>query len=272
MIRTIAESSCDATAAFRTFESGKPDLIQTGIRPVDNRIGGLFAGSAGILAAFTGVGKSSTMLLAAFEAAKQYPVGIVSLEDTPDLVGARALSLVSGVDSLRIRIKDLSPPEIARIKQAQDYLAGVPVAISYCIGARVDKIAAEIQDLASRGCRMIYIDYIQKIRGGTSDRRNEVSAAFSELQGACHNAGCAAMFISQFKRPQDPVPGKPPPIPQISWLKESGDLENEARLIILMYRDDMGIIHARIAKSSFGGEGVSFLMKRDSSGSLREIE
>lgn len=263
----LRESAEEATKLFRTFEAGKPDLIPTGMRAIDGVLGGLFPGVVGILAAATGAGKSSLMLAAAL--ASPTPVGIVSLEDTPDVIGGRALAWASGVDSLKLRTKDLSPADYKALKSALPKLASTQVKVAYEIGASLERVRETIRSLAESGCRLIWVDYIQKIRGVREDRRNEISTAFGGIQAECAAVGAAAFVVSQFSRQPDPSRE-----PQIYWLKESGDLENEARLIVLSHKDadNPELFHSRLAKSTVGGEGLRFVMRRDASGTLQEIE
>lgn len=269
--RTLVESAQIAITTFRTFEDGPPNLIPTGLPPVDRAIGGLFPGSPGILAATTGAGKSSLVLESLVNNAKAgLKVGLISLEDTPDVLGSRVLARESGVDSLRIRRKDLSSADIKAIRAAMEKIEVYSnnIVIEYAIGGTVDAASEAMDRLAAEGVQDVWIDYIQKMRGKGSDRRNEVGGAFSALQykGAKH--GMAVKFVSQFARQLDY--SKPP---QIWWLKESGDLENEARLIILCHRPNgpTGPLLGKIAKCTFGGEGTEFGYVRDESGTLVEM-
>ncbi len=266
-VLTLGESAAEAVEVYGTFRPGKPDLVPTGITAVDRAIGGMSPGSAGILAAATGVGKSSVLLVAANNVAKAgYQAGIISLEDPPDVFGSRALALYSGVNSLAIRRKNLTEGDKKRIATALQSLATCPLRISFEIGSGLPKVLAAVESAAKSGVRIIYVDYIQKIRGVTDDRRNEVATAFTQIQGAAAEHRVAVLFVSQFSRQPDPT--KPP---QIWWLKESGDLENEARLIVLMHRNRDGRLEGRIAKSTVGGEGTTFTLERDKSGTLREV-
>lgn len=268
--RSLVESAEIAIATFRTFQDGPPDLIPTGLPPIDRAIGGLFPGSPGILAATTGAGKSSLVLEAIVNNAKAgIRTGLISLEDTPDVLGSRILARESGVDSLKIRKKDLTSKEKLFIKAAFERIKVYSdnVRIEYIIGGSSTASADAISRLADDGVRDVWVDYIQKMRGKGSDRRNEVSGAFSELQSRASKHNMAIKFVSQFARQIDY--SKPP---QIWWLKESGDLENEARLIVLLHRPEgpTGPLMGRIAKCTFGGEGTEFMYVRDESGTLVE--
>ena len=196
-------------------------------------------------------------------------VGIVSTEDTPDVVGSRILAHESGVDSLRIRTKCFTEEERVILACASERVATLKnVEIAYEIGASLESVLRAIERLAGDGCRLIWLDYIQKIRGAGADRRNEVSAVYTSCQRVCSMHSVALLAVSQFARQSDPT--RPP---QIYWLKESGDLENEARLILLASRDggDPNKVIMRVAKSTFGGEGTTVRYLRDSGGGLREV-
>ena len=83
------------------------------------------------------------------------------------------------------------------------------------------------------------------------------------------------MVVSQFRRPGTDVKGNPRPV-GIHHLKESGDLENEARIIIIAQRQPgpggLDRVRFKLAKSTYGGEHVRFDMVRDESGTLRAAE
>lgn len=264
----LAESAEIAADLFYTFKDGTPELIPTGIAPVDRAIGGMGPGSAGILATSTGVGKSRLVLSAAM--GNSVRTGIISLEDTPDVVGSRAMGFVSGIDNLRIRKKDLSEEEIDKLRGSGNLLADSNAIVAYRVGGSLDDAVGAVEELAEAGCKIVYVDYLQKIRNSKSqDRRNEVSSAYTSLQSAAARKGVALIAVSQLSRQIDMT--KPP---QIWWLKESGDLENEARLIILGCRDkeDRGIVRFRLAKSTVGAEGRLFAYKTDVSGMLVEVD
>lgn len=266
-ILDLGGSADEAIKFFRIFESGTPDIVSTGLGPIDRTVGGLFPGSAGILAAHTGLGKSSIILSAALSS--QEPVGIVSIEDTPDVWGSRALSWLSKVDSLRIRTKRLSELELKAVSSAQRKLSEFRrVSIAYEVGGSIERIVRAIEALADRGCRLIWVDYLQKIRGISDDRRNEVGMAYTAIQRVCADKNTACMVVSQFSRQIDQHTKEP----QRWWLKESGDLENEARMIVLGWRDkeDYNLTHWKLDKCTFGGEGLRFSYRRDESGSLKE--
>lgn len=260
-----------AVRTFRTFVEGeKPDLVPVGIPPFDDKIGGLFPGTVGILAMKTGVGKSRLKLTAALHNAEHNGVhtGLIELEDPEDVVGCRSLAWASGVDSLRIRRKDLLPPDVEALQRGRAKLQSLSghVSLRYNIGAPMEDVTRAVEELAEAGARIVWLDWIGKIRGGGGDRRNEVGGNFTAFQRACDKFGVVGMAISQVRR----LPDDNAPI-GIHHLKESGDLENESRLVILGDQDrhDPGIINVRIAKSTYGGVGARCSYITDETGNLR---
>ena len=266
---TIAQ----AVDCFYLDRDGKPELVPTGFQPLDAELGGLGPGACGILAAATGVGKSSAMLAAML--ASPVKVGAVSLEDGPDVVGSRLLSALSGINSLRIRCKDLTVDELKKLNALAKSNKLSHMYFSYPTAGRLDRVCSEIKELTDAGCKMIWVDYLQKIRGhGKGDRRNEVAETFTRCQEAIAEGGAAGMLVSQFRRPGvDLKTGKSRPV-GIHHLKESGDLENEARIIVLAEQQDspdMGQrIRFKLAKSTYGGQYIKWDMVRDPSGTLRD--
>lgn len=278
-IFTTKETIYEAVDTFHLDRDGYPELVPLGLPPLDRELGGLGPGACGILAAATGVGKSSTMLAAML--GSKVPVGAVSLEDGADVVGTRLLSALTGIDSLRIRRKDLSGKDLQRIAKAAKSTDLDHLFFAYPIAGSIAMVQDCIVELRKAGCRMIWVDYIQEIRGhGKGDRRNEVSEAMTLIHRA---ANCttdrhgekveapkaAIMVISQFRRLGD---GEK--VPQIYHLKESGDLENKARIIVLAHKiadpDNKDRVQFRLGKSTYGGEHTKWQMVRDASGTLRE--
>jgi replicative DNA helicase len=258
----------EAVHQFYLDREGQPELIPFGISAVDAVIGGLGPRSCAIFAGVTGVGKSSTALHAMINS--PCPVGMVSVEDGPDLIGTRLLSALTGIDSLRIRRKDVTKNELKRLQDVSKSNIGEKMFFSYPIAGTLDDVQKSVEALTKAGCKMIWLDYLQKVRGHNGDRRNEVSETFTTFQRACAQGKAAGIAVSQFRRLSETEK-----IPQIHHLKESGDLEIEARVIILAHRvtDESGKsrLRFRIAKSNYGGEGTSWDMARNEAGILQEV-
>lgn len=272
-VSNVKETIATAVDTFYLDREGLPELVPTGLGPLDAELGGLGPGSCGILAAATGVGKSSACLAAML--ASPVKVGCVSMEDGPDVVGTRLLAALSGIDSLRIRRKALSKAELKKVNAVAKANELDHMFFSYQIGRGIEDVVQAIRDLTSRGCKLIWLDYLQEVRGhGKGDRRNEVAEALTRCHGAAADGGAALMAISQFRRVgEDLKTGKPRPV-GIHHLKESGDLENKARIIVIAQKQpspDGVRVRFKLAKSTYGGEHVKFDMLRDPSGTLRNV-
>ena len=266
----VYDASGSVAAAVKQFKldsEGMPELIPTGFPQVDSVLGGVGPGSCAILGASTGVGKSSAMLIGALRSS--VPVGIVSLEDTRDILGARLLAAATGINSLNIRTKDLDQSQLSRLLGAK-----LPEHMRFCypIAGSIEQVEEAIQALTEAGCRMIWVDYIQEVRGHREDRRNEVAEALTRAHRAAAKGDAALVAISQFHR-LDPAKK-----PGIHNLAESGDLERKARLIILAWKVDCQVdekheqrVQLYVAKSNYGGEGIRWQMRRDGSGTLRDV-
>lgn len=265
-IFTTKETIHEAVDVFHLDRDGYPELVPLGLPPLDNELGGLGPGALGVLAAATGVGKSSTMLTAML--GSPVKVGAISVEDGPDVVGTRLLSALTGINSLRIRRKDLTGTELSLLCKAAKSNKLNHLYFSYPQGGRIELVEKSIELMAAAGCKMIWIDYLQEVHvHGRPDRRMEINEVMSRVHEKAAESGCAVIMLSQFRRLGD---GEK--VPQIYHLKESGDIENKARIIVLAHRlaeSDQGHIRFRLAKSTYGGEHICFDMKRDNSGTLR---
>lgn len=265
-ILSLRETIAAARDHFHVYDDSPSNLVRIGMRGVDNEIGGISPGEVGVLAARTGVGKSSLIVASAFKTDAR--VGIVSLEDSKYVTGSRMWSALSGVDNRDMRKKTLSPSDVERLEATEDGgNRANEILVAHAMGAGINEIVDIVARLGELGCQLIWLDYLQKVRGVSEDRRSEVGIVFSRVQAACDRAGASCMLVSQVSRVRggDAL--------QIYHLKESGDLENEARLILLAERDleDLNLVNVRIAKSSFGGENVAFQFRRTRSGVLEEI-
>lgn len=272
-VSNVKDTISSAVDTFYLDREGQPELVPTGLGPLDSELGGLGPGACGILAAATGVGKSSAVLAAMLNS--PIKVGCVSMEDGPDVVGTRLLAALSGIDSLRIRRKALSKAELKKVNTVAQKNKLDHMFFSYQIGKSISQVCSAITELTDVGCKMIWLDYLQEIRGhGKGDRRNEVSEALSACHGAASDGGAALMAVSQFRRVgEDLKTGKPRPV-GIHHLKESGDLENKARIIVLAFKQpspDGDRVRFNLAKSTYGGEHVRWDMLRDASGTLRNV-
>jgi len=255
MLDSVYTSVTKAVRIFRLHEDGTPDLVDLGIPAVRARIGGMFAGNLVAIAAAQNVGKSSMALSMLLRSSDRG--GYLSLEDGEDVVGTRLIAAAANVDPTKIRRKDLSAGDLDRINAATERLSADTAdgpRFAYRVGARVDEVEEAVAELADDGCRWVVLDYLQKVRGHHRERRCEVGETMVRFQRVCVKHDMVPVIVSQLVR----LPPGTEPFP--NHMKESGDIENECRMIVLLWRDgdDSSIVHGKVAKSSFGGGGMRF--------------
>lgn len=268
-VHSLSDCGEAATDAFYTFKEGQAEIIPTGIHAVDMVIGGVMPGQPTIIGAGTGVGKSSVILSAAL--ASSVPVGIVSCEDDRSVVGLRVLAALSGVNSISIRRKSFNEGDQGRIQGALEQMAGMEhVKCTYPIAGSYEMVLDSMKALIDTGCKHVVVDYLQKIRmeNANDNRRLEIDRMYGGMQRLCYENEIALTIASQFRRVVDPTAP-----PQISWMKESGNLEIEARQIILLQKDPKRAndVIGRLAKSTNGGEGTQIRWRRQPCGTLEEV-
>lgn len=275
LVWSLAESAEAAAKVYHTFDNGRPSLIPTGIAAFDRQIGGIGPGSPIIVGASTGLGKSSVALAACLHNQDVNGVksGYLSCEDTPDVVGCRLLARASAVDSKKIRRKQLTPVELQAVKRGYDYLASINPAVAMEVCYRVSRPLSEVVEgleaLADVGCKIVYLDYIQKIRGVVEDRRNDIDRIFGTIHATCDRRGLAVVFVSQTSRQYEGDK-----VPLASALKESGSLETEARAVLMLGRlpeDGRDSLTGILRKSNYGAEGLRVRWERGPCGTLFEV-
>lgn len=251
-----------ATDIFCTFSDEKPDLVDIGIPAFAERVGGLFQGNTMVIGAAQNVGKTSFVQRMLLESKDKG--GVVSCEDGEDVWGCRILAQEARLSPTKIRRDDLTHDERERLREAVEALErrsleGTLPEVMVRIGANWDDLEKAAELMAERGCRYAILDYLQKVRGMASERRHEVAGTLNRWHKFCTKNGMVPIALSQVVR----MPKTKEPYP---WhLKESGDLENEARIIIMLWRDgeDELTMRCKVAKSSLGGGGHQFAYRFD---------
>lgn len=271
VVKTAARSALDATKIFRTFDDGDPDLVDIGIPEVTETIGGMFRGNMVTIGMGQNVGKSSLILSMAMES--KSTIGVVELEDGPDVWGARLLAYHTDIPPTAIRRKQLDDAQRARIRAViEDPNTKGPL-ISYAIGGSKEAIVEATRRLIEEGCDAVVLNYLQKARGHHSERRVEVGLTMNAFLQACAPdpdndwPGAVPVAMSQLVRIH------PQKEPWPSQMKESGDIEAESRLIVMGWRDpgDPLQLNCKVAKSSFGGGGLRFSYRYTSAEYLERV-
>lgn len=215
--------------------------VDTGFFALDEILGGLQRSDLVVLAARPGMGKSSLALNVARNAAVEHgaTVAIFSLEMTRDQLAYRLLSSESGVDSKRIRLGTYSEDEEKKILDAAGILSEAPIYIDDSPMLRTIEMRSKARRLHNEfGVDLIVVDYLGLIKGsdGTKNREQEISEISRSLKALARELSVPLIAVSQLSRA---VESRQPHIPQLSDLRDSGSIEQDADVVLFIYRDDV---------------------------------
>lgn len=216
--------------------------VPSGFRDLDNLTAGFQDSDLLILAARPSMGKTSFALNLAEHAAieEKIPVGIFSLEMSKEQLVDRLLASQAGVDSWKLRTGNLSDEDFPKIGYAMGVLSEAPLFIDDTPGANVMEIRAKARRLQmEHGLGMIIIDYLQlmegKARSGDANRVQEISEISRSLKGLARELKVPVIALSQLSRAVEHRPDKRP---QLSDLRESGSIEQDADVVMFLYREE----------------------------------
>ncbi|MDD4606870.1 MAG: replicative DNA helicase [Patescibacteria group bacterium] len=266
---------------------GKIKGLPTGFSDLDNVIAGLQKSDLIILAARPSMGKTSLALDMARNIAvnTKTPVGIFSLEMSKDSITDRLICSQANVNLWKMRTGHLSTKkeddEFPRIGQALGVLSDAPVYIDDSAMANIMQIRTRARRLqAEHGLGVLIIDYLQLMEGDrlyNSGRVQEVSDISRGLKAIARELDIPVLALSQLSRA---VESRHPPIPKLADLRESGSIEQDADLVMFIYREEMykretdrkNIADIFIAKHRNGPTGAIQLYFDSNTASFRNLE
>lgn len=216
--------------------------VPTGFRELDNILAGLQAGDLIILAARTSMGKTALALDIARNIAVQrnIPVGVFSLEMSTSQVVDRFIAAEAQVDLWRLRTGRLSTQEddFTRIRDAMDKLAKAPIYIDDESSINILQIKARARRLqAEHGLGLVIIDYLQLVvpRSQSENMVSQVTEISRSLKALAKELNVPVLALSQLSRA---VENRHPPVPKLADLRESGSIEQDADIVLFIYRED----------------------------------
>lgn len=216
--------------------------VPSGFRDLDNITAGFQKSDLIILAARPSMGKTSFALNLAENAAidEKIPVGIFSLEMSKDQLIDRLLSSQAGVDSWKLRTGNLTDEDFPKIGYAMGVLSEAPIFIDDSAGGNIMEIRAKARRLQmEHGLGLIIIDYLQlmegRSKGGDANRVQEISEISRSLKGLARELNVPIIALSQLSRAVEHRDNKRP---QLSDLRESGSIEQDADLVMFLYREE----------------------------------
>ena len=225
----------------KIYEHGAPLAgISTGFKDLDTLTCGLHPSDLIIVAARPSMGKTSFALNIAVNVALKHnlPVAIFSLETSKEQLVLRMLCAQAQVDSHALRSGFRSERDWPKLTKAAARLAEAPIYIDDTPGISVLEMRAKARRLKKEhGLGLLIVDYLQLMQGTKREnRQQEISEISRSLKGLARELDVPLIALSQLSRA---VENRHPPIPQLSDLRESGAIEQDADLITFIYRPEM---------------------------------
>jgi len=241
-----------ANAAYR--RDGGLAGLSTGLTDLDRKLGGLHRSDLLILAGRPSMGKTSLATNIAFNIARAYRrgalpagdegavdggvVGFFSLEMSAEQLAARVLSEASEIPSTNIRRGDLTEAEFRRFVDAAKTLESCPLFIDDTPALPISQLAARARRLKrTHGLDVLIVDYLQLVRPATArdNRVNEVSEITQGLKAIAKELDIPVIALSQLSRQ---VESREDKRPQLSDLRESGSIEQDADVVMFVFREE----------------------------------
>jgi replicative DNA helicase len=252
---SLATAIVMAEAAFK--RGGKTTGVSTGYTDLDKLLGGLHPSDLIILAARPSMGKSSLAMNIASNAARAYrtvkgpdgkPVaedgavaGFFSLEMSAEQLALRVLAEESRVSSDRIRRGDVSHEDFEKFVQASQRLSTMPIFIDDTPALTVAALRTRARRLKRQhGLGLLIVDYLQLMQGGrdgrgSENRVQEISEITRGLKGIAKELDVPVLALSQLSRAVEQREDKRP---MLSDLRESGSIEQDADVVMFIFRED----------------------------------
>jgi replicative DNA helicase len=242
--------------AAKAYErDGKLSGISTGLTDLDLKMGGLQRSDLIIVAGRPGMGKTALATNIAFNIAKAYDyeikpdggheavnggiVGFFSLEMSSEQLATRIIAEQSGVASYKIRRGDIQDSEFHAISEAARQMQAIPFYIDQTGGISIAQLVARARRLKrQRGLDVLVVDYLQLLSGSKSkgdNRVQELTEITTGLKALAKELNAPVIALSQLSRQ---VENRDDKRPQLSDLRESGSIEQDADVVMFVYREE----------------------------------
>ncbi|MBO4395391.1 MAG: replicative DNA helicase [Eubacterium sp.] len=234
MMKTLASIEAAANSG------GRVTGIPTGFRDLDYQIAGLQPSDLILIAARPSMGKTAFALNIAMNAALKSNISTVifSLEMSSELLAKRLLSMQSGVDSQKIRTGQLSINEWKEISMGANQFSKSDIIIDDTPGITLTQLRTKCRKLkAQHDIKLVFIDYLQLMvgEGRVNGRQEEISNISRGLKSIARELECPIVALSQLSRGPESRNDKRP---MLSDLRESGAIEQDADVVMFLYRDE----------------------------------
>ena len=273
-VKSFAEASMESIKNIELAlqNGGHLSGVTTGLDGINTKIGGLHRSDLTILAGRPGMGKTSLATNMAFSAAQRFirdqedgidpaksagaGVAFFSLEMSADQLATRILAEQSGISSENLRTGKISRQEFQQLARAAGELSSLPLYIDDTPGLTIAALRTRSRRLKrQKGIGMIVVDYLQLLsgsgRGSASENRvQEISEISRGLKQLAKELNVPVLALSQLSRAVEQREDKKP---MLSDLRESGSIEQDADIVLFVYREDY-YVAAREPKRAMDGD------------------
>ena len=243
-------------AAHAFQRDGKLSGIATGLDDLDRMMGGLQQSDLVILAGRPGMGKTALATNIGYNIAKAWQgeikpdghtstvnggiVGFFSLEMSAEQLATRIIAEQTSIPSNQIRRGGISESDFEKIKDYSIELQNIPLYVDETGGLSVAQLAARARRLKrQRGLDLVVIDYLQLLQGSTrrsqENRVQEITEITTKLKALAKELNVPILALSQLSRQ---VESRDDKRPQLSDLRESGSIEQDADVVLFVYREE----------------------------------
>ncbi|MCL5411696.1 MAG: replicative DNA helicase [Patescibacteria group bacterium] len=235
--------------------------VPTGFADLDKKLSGMQESNLIILAARPSVGKTTLAMNIAQNAAvkSKVKVGIFSLEMSKEQLVDLMLSSEADVDAWRLTTGNLEEEDFQKLSDAMGELAEAPIFIDDTPGISIMEMRTKARRLQmEHGVDLIIVDYLQLVHGRNLENRvQEVSEISQALKNIARELKVPVLALSQLSRAVEARQAK---VPQLADLRESGSIEQDADVVMFLYREDQENL-----------ENINLLIAKHRSGPLGEI-
>jgi replicative DNA helicase len=242
--------------AAKAFQrDGKLSGISTGLRDLDTKMGGLQHSDLIIVAGRPGMGKTSLATNIAYNVARAYVpelqadgtmkaahggvIGFFSCEMSADQLATRIVAERTGIPSSSIRRGGISEADFEKIREVSIELQSLPFYVDETGGLSIAQLMARARRLKrQKGLDLIVIDYIQLLSGSgkrSENRVQEITEITTSLKALAKELSVPVIALSQLSRQ---VESREDKRPQLSDLRESGSIEQDADVVLFVYREE----------------------------------
>jgi replicative DNA helicase len=242
-----------ANAAFQ--RDGHLSGLATGLVDLDEKMGGLQKSDLIIIAGRPGMGKTALATNIAFNVARAYEsevepggsrrtinggiVGFFSLEMSSEQLATRVIAEQSGVPSYKVRRGDIGEHEFRRLTEAAREMQSIPFYIDQSGGISIAQLTARARRLKrQKGLDLLVVDYLQLLAGSktrSENRVQELTEITTGLKALAKELNVPILALSQLSRQ---VESRDDKRPQLSDLRESGSIEQDADVVLFVYREE----------------------------------